>query len=71
MFPEIITYPQPAKTKTVYNTRWVPTWGPIGRRTVRHLQRHGWQHIGSLPTGLIRREHCLLKITSIPEEQQR
>lgn len=54
----------------VYDARWVPTWGPIGLRQVRRLQRDGWSHVGSLPTGLIRREHCLLKISSIPEEQR-
>ena len=47
----------------VYDARWVPTWGPIGRHKVRRLQRDGWSHVGSLPTGLIRREHCRLRIT--------
>lgn len=47
----------------LYESRWVPTWGPIGRRKVHRLQLGGWSHIGSLPTGLIRREHCLIRIT--------
>ena len=47
----------------LYESRWVPTWGPIGLRKVRRLQRGGWSHVGSLPTGLLRREHCLIRIT--------
>lgn len=59
-----------ASRKPLYDVRWVPTWGPIGRRRVHRLKRAGWEHTGALPTGLIRREHCLLKITSTPEEQR-
>ena len=51
-------------TLVLYESRWVPTWGPFGRRKVRKLERAaGWEHVGSLPTGLIRREHCLIRIT--------
>lgn len=50
-------------TLVLYESRWVPTWGPIGRRKVRRLERGGWKHVGSLHTGLIRREHCLIRIT--------
>lgn len=50
-------------TLHLYDVRWLATWGPIGRRKVRRLQRDSWEHVGSLPTGLIRREHCLIKIT--------
>ena len=52
----------------VYDARWVPTWGPIGRRQIRHLKRDGWSHVGSLQTGLIRREHCLIQITERGEK---
>lgn len=47
----------------VYQSQWVPTWGPIGRRKVRKLERNGWEYVGSLHTGLIRRDHCLIRIT--------
>ena len=49
-------------TLYLYESRWIPTWGPIGLRKVRRLKRAGWEHVGSLPTGLLRRDHCLLKI---------
>lgn len=52
----------------LYDVRWIPTWGPIGRRQVRKLQRDGWSHVGSLQTGLIRREHCLIQITERGEQ---
>lgn len=52
----------------LYENQWVPTWGPIGRRQVRRLQRDGWSHVGSLPTGLIRRDHCLIRITERGEQ---
>lgn len=52
----------------VYDARWVPAWGPIGRRRIRRLQRDGWSHVGSLQTGLIRREHCLIQITERGEQ---
>lgn len=52
----------------VYDARWVPTWGPIGRRQIRRLRRDGWSHVGSLQTGLIRREHCLIQITERGEQ---
>lgn len=50
-------------TLYLYESRWVPTWGPIGLRKARRLERGGWSHVGSLPTGLLRREHCLIRIT--------
>ena len=53
---------------TSIRTIWVSTWGPIGRRRVRRLQRDGWSHVDSLPTGLIRREHCLIRITERGEQ---
>ena len=28
-------------TLIVYQSQWVPTWGPIGRRRVRKLERAG------------------------------
>lgn len=52
----------------VYDALWIPTWGPIGRRQIRKLQRDGWSHVGSLQTGLIRREHCLIQITERGEQ---
>ena len=52
----------------VYDARWIPTWGPIGRRQIRKLQRDGWSHVGSLQTGLIRRDHCLIQITERGEQ---
>lgn len=55
-------------TLYLYESRWVPTWGPIGLRKVRRLQHGGWSHVGSLPTGLIRREHCLIRITERGEK---
>lgn len=55
-------------TLYLYESRWVPTWGPIGRRKVRRLQLGGWSHVGSLPTGLLRREHCLIRITERGEK---
>ena len=69
MHPSIdpITYSQEDAQKVrrlrLYEPRWVPTWGAIGRRKVRRLKRAGWEHVGSIPTGLLRREHCLIKIT--------
>ena len=56
-------------TLRLYDVRWLATWGPIGRRQVRRrqvrrLQRDGWEHVGSLQTGLIRREHCLLRVST-------
>jgi hypothetical protein len=50
-------------TIVLYESQWIPTWGPIGRRKVRKLERDGWEHVGSLPTGLIRRDHCLIHLT--------
>lgn len=52
-------------TRTLFlcESQWIPTWGPIGLCRVRKLERAGWEHVGSLPTGLIRREHCLIRIT--------
>ena len=50
-------------TLYLYESRWVPTWGPIGLRRVRKLECAGWSHVGSLPAGLLRREHCLIRIT--------
>lgn len=47
----------------LYESQWIPTWGPIGLRWVRKLERDGWEHVGSLPTGLLRRDHCLIRIT--------
>lgn len=47
----------------LYESQWLPTWGPIGRRRVRKLARAGWEYVGSLQTGLLRREHCLIRIT--------
>ncbi len=70
MYPSIdpITYRREdaknIRIRLPYETRWVPTWGPIGRRQVRKLQRDGWEHVGSLQTGLIRREHCLLRVST-------
>lgn len=55
---------QKARRLRLYDVRWLATWGPIGRRQVRHLQRDGWEHAGSLQTGLIRREHCLLRVST-------
>ena len=52
----------PAITLRLYDPRWVSTWGPIGRRRIRRLQRDGWEYVGSLPTGLIRRDHCLIRV---------
>ena len=52
----------------VYDARWVPAWGPIGRRQIRRLKRDGWSHVGSLQVGLIRREHCLIQITERGEQ---
>lgn len=51
-------------TLFLYESQWIPAWGPIGRRQVRRLQRDGWEHVGSLQTGLIRREHCLLRVST-------
>ena len=74
MYPEIdITASSSEGDQTVarlrvYDARWVPTWGPIGHRKVRCLQRDGWSHVGSLATGLIRREHCLIRITERGEQ---
>ena len=51
-------------TLRLYDVRWLATWGPIGRRQVRHLQRNGWEHVGSFQTDLIRREHCLLRVST-------
>jgi hypothetical protein len=50
-------------TLYLYESQWGPTWGPIGRRQVRKLARAGWEYVGSLPTGLLRRDHCLIRIT--------
>lgn len=50
-------------TLFLYESQWIPTWGPIGLRQVRKLARAGWEHVGSLPTGLIRRDHSLIRIT--------
>lgn len=50
--------------RPLYDVKWVPTWGPLGLRKVRKLQRDGWEHVGSLPTGLIRREHGLIRISA-------
>lgn len=50
-------------TLFLYESQWIPAWGPIGRRRVRKLERAGWEHVGSLPTGLIRRDHCLIHLT--------
>ena len=47
----------------LYESQRIPTWGPIGLRKVRKLERAGWEHAGSLSTGLIRRDHCLIRIT--------
>ena len=47
----------------LYESQWIPTWGPIGRRRVRKLARAGWEYVGSLRTGLLRRDHCLIRIT--------
>ena len=55
---------QQVRRLRLYDVRWVATWGPIGRRQVRKLRRDGWDHVGSLQTGLIRREHCLLRIST-------
>lgn len=55
---------QKARRLRLYDVRWLATWGPIGRRQVRRLQRDGWEHAGSLQTGLIRREHCLLRVST-------
>ena len=55
-------------TLYLYESRWIPTWGPIGLRRVRKLRRDGWSHVGSLQTGLIRREHCLVQITERGEK---
>lgn len=52
----------------VYDARWVPSWGPIGRRQIRRLKRDGWSHVSSLQVGLIRREHCLIQITERGEQ---
>lgn len=52
----------------VYDARWIPTWGPIGYRQIRKLRRDGWSYVGSLQTGLIRREHCLIQITERGEQ---
>lgn len=74
MYPEIdITASSSEGDQTVarlsvYDARWVPTWGPIGHRKVRRLQRDGWSYVGSLATGLIRREHCLIRITERGEQ---
>lgn len=74
MYPEIdITASSSDGDQTVarlhvYDARWVPTWGPIGHRKVRRLQRDGWSYVGSLATGLIRREHCLIRITERGEQ---
>ena len=51
------------RTLVLYESRWLPPWGPIGLCKVRRLERGGWKHVGSLPTGLLRREHCLIRIT--------
>lgn len=53
---------------SLYDVKWIPTWGPVGRRKVRRLKRAGWEHVGSLPTGLLCREHCLLRITERGEK---
>lgn len=52
-------------TSTLFlcESQWIPTWGPIGRRRVRKLARAGWEYVGSLHTGLIRCDHCLIRIT--------
>lgn len=50
-------------TLYLYESRWIPAWGPIGLSRVRKLECAGWSHVGSLPTGLLRREHCLIRIT--------
>lgn len=50
-------------TLYLYESQWVPTWGPTGRRRVRKLARAGLEYVGSLQTGLLRREHCLIRIT--------
>lgn len=74
MYPEIdITASSSEGDQTVarlrvYDARWVPNWGPIGHRKVRRLQRDGWSYVGSLATGLIRREHCLIRITERGEQ---
>lgn len=55
-------------TRFLCESQWIPTWGPIGLRKVRKLERDGWSHVGSLQTGLIRREHCLIQITERGEQ---
>ena len=35
-------------TLFLYESQWIPTWGPIGLRRVRKLERAGWEHVGSL-----------------------
>lgn len=52
-------------TSTLFlcESQWIPTWGPIGLRRVRKLERAGWEYVGSLRTGLIRRDHCFIRIT--------
>ena len=49
-------------TLYLYESRWIPPWGPSG------LRLGGWSHVGSLPTGLLRREHCLIRITERGEK---
>ena len=52
-------------TSTLFlcESQWIPTWGLIGRRRVRKLARAGWAYVDSLRTGLLRRDHCLIRIT--------
>jgi len=38
---------------------YVSTWGPIGRRRLRRRIAEGYEHIGTLRTGLLRKDHLL------------